>query len=370
MLFSTTRLSFTSAFVVLALLLCPARPAGAALQTDPVALARTMQAAFDRGTRNGWHYLDQVTYFSTVLDAGRAYEIVRRGDPNNTTLKGYALELATRLNYDPLINRDAAAWYVRVAAESLQTDPVRGEGARALLAKLDAEEADPNRLAFDADADATANAAAYPGDTLARIDQVDADLRAFAISKERRYRSLALARAAQADFPIALVPEDTNGPLWAAAGEAQRGLAGYDDADRAAARAMNSHRAAVKSLPVIGRVISHETHLVITAPADQYFGQTRLSPLGVRNEVIRIGRYLDAGWGEQMTHDAMYVVDALEDWRRQYPRDFELPRLLLQTTTMLTRIGSAEARSAGTRVRRILTVEYAGSAEARQLSAS
>jgi hypothetical protein len=370
--FSTIRRSSLSLLVALALLLPAALPgpADSLPQTEPAALARAMQAAFERGGRNGWHYVDQVSYFSTVLDAGRAFEIARRSDPNNVTLKGYALDLAVRLNYDPLINRDAAAWYVRAAAESLQTDPSRGERARALLAKLDAEEADPHRLAADADADATANLAAYPGDAAARIDQVDADLRAFGISKDARFRSLALTRAALTEFPIGRMPPETSGPLWAAAEEAQRGGAGFDDADRAAARALAVRRAALRTAPPGAPAISHAARLVMTAPADQYFGQTRLSPLGVRNELQRISRYLDAGWGEQMTHDAMYAIDSLEDWRRQYPRDYEVPRLLLQATAMLTRIGSAEALSAGARLRRVLTVEYAGSAEARQLSAS
>ena len=62
---------------------------------------------------------------------------------------------------------------------------------------------------------------------------------------------------------------------------------------------MYSHRAAYKGLPTIGRVLSHEAYLVITAPADEYFGQTKLSPLGVRNELTRIGNYLDAGWGDR-----------------------------------------------------------------------
>jgi hypothetical protein len=106
------------------------------------------------------------------------------------------------------------------------------------------------------------------------------------------------------------------------------------------------------------------------APADEYFGRTRLSPLGVRGEVTRIGRYLDAGWGAQMTQELLYVIESLDDWRHQYPRDYELPRLLLQTYGLLTRAGSTETQAAAVRLRRILTVEYVGSPEARRLLAS
>jgi hypothetical protein len=354
-----------AAFVVTA-----GSPAAAALPTDPQVMLKNVGSTFAQGARNGWHYADEVTYFSAVLDAGRAFEFVRRDDPESAVLKGQTLDLAVKLNYDPLVNRDAALWYVHVAAAALTGDPVRGEQARVLIAKLDAEEGDPARLAADADADATANAAAYPGDAGALVDQVDADLRAYAIAKDPHFRSLALIRAAQPRFPIGLVPDDTGTPLWAAATAAQRGEAGYSDVDRSAARAMASHKISSKGLKIIGRVLSHDALLVITAPADEYFGQTKLSPLGVRNEIVRIGRYLDAGWGERMTHDALYVIDALDDWRHQYPRDYELPRLLLQSYKMLARIDGGDARTAASRLRRVLTIEYEGTHEARSLLSS
>jgi len=354
-----------SAALALAVLLPTA--VGATLQTDPQALTRIMKAAYDRGAANGWHFADNLYYFSTVLDAGRAYELVRRDDPDNAKLKGYALDLATKLHYDALTNRDAAEWYVRVAAGAYANDPVRGEQARALLTKLDADDADPLRLAFDADADATLNVAAAPNDVEALLDQVDADLRAYLIAKDDRYRSLALLRAAQPSFPIGLVPDDTGKILWAAAQAARSGASGYGTAERQAAAAMYSHKASSKVIPTIGRVLSHNAYLVITAPADEYFGQTKLSPLGVRNELTRIGKYLDAGWGDRMTKDTLWVVDSLEDWQHQYPRDYELPRLLLQTYKTLARIASPQAQKAEAAVRRTLTIDYNASTEARGL---
>jgi hypothetical protein len=341
--------------------------AGATLQTDPQALTRTMKAAYARGASNGWHFADDVYYFSTVLDAGRAYQLVRRDDPDNATLEGYTLDLATKLHYNPLTNRDAAEWYVRVAAAGNAGDPVRGAAARALLAKLDADDADPVRMAHDADEDATLNATAAPNDVEALLDQVDADLRAYLLTKDERYRSLALLRAAQPAFPIVLVPDDTGKLLWAAAQAARGGDSGYSDVDRQAAVAMYSHQRSSKVIPTIGRVLSHNAYLVITAPADEYFGQTKLSPLGVRNELTRIGKYLDAGWGNRMTKDTLWVIDSLEDWQHQYPRDYELPRLLLQTYKTLARMDSPEAEKAEAGVRRTLTIDYNATTEARAL---
>ena len=367
MRFWTIPRKFRKLAAALALAVILPAAAGATLQTDPTALARTMKAAYARGAGAGWHFADNVYYFSTVLDAGRAYELVRRDDPDNLTLKHYTVDLATKLHYNALTNRDAAEWYVRLAAAADADDPVRGDAARALLVKLDADDADPNRMAHDADADATLNAAAAPNDVEALLDQVDADLRAYLITKDDRYRSLALLRAAQPAFPIGLVPSDTGALLWAMAQGARSGASGYSDVDRQAAAAMFSHRASSKVIPTIGRVLSHNAYLVITAPADEYFGQTKLSPLGVRNELMRIGKYLDAGWGNRMAKDTMWVIDSLQDWQHQYPRDYELPRLLLQTYKTLERMDSPETLKAEAAVRRTLTIDYNATPEARAL---
>lgn len=342
----------------------------AELQTDPTLLYNAMKASYDKGSAAGWHFADELDYFSTVLDAGRAYELRRRDDPQNLALQGTALDLALRLHYNPLINRDAAEWYVRLAARSYLNDPQRGVAATALLAKLDAEDTNLTTLAHDADADAGANVANYPGDVQALLAQVDADVRAYTFSKDGYYRSLALQRAAQANYPIGLVAPETAKDLFAFTDAARLGANGYSAGDTEAAKAIVSHRATAKSLRTIGRVISHDAYLVITAPADEYFGQTKLSPLGVRNALLHITKYLDAGWGSRMTGEALLVVDALDDWREQYPRDYELPRLLLNTYKTLDRIDSAQAHDAQVRVKKLLTVEYNASSEAQSLLAS
>lgn len=339
----------------------------AELQTDPTVLYKAMKTAYDKGAASGWHFADELDYFSTVLDAGRAYELRRRDDPQNLALKGTAVDLAMRLKYNPLTNRDAAEWYLRLAAQTYAADPGRGAAATALLAKLDAEDSNFTTLARDADADATANVANYADDAQALLSQVDADVRAYTLSKNPYYRSLALQRAAQPNFPIALVPPETAKDLFSFAAAARLGAFGYSAGDQDAAKAIASHRATAKSLRVIGRVMSHDAYLVITAPADEYFGQTKLSPIGVRNALLHITKYLDAGWGSRMTGEALFVVDALDDWRQQYPRDYELPRLLLNAYKTLDRIDSPQAHDAEVRVKKLLTVEYNATSEAQSL---
>jgi hypothetical protein len=366
---STTARSRTgnllAALAAALVLVLGARPARAALEVDPAQLYRQMKASYDKGAAAGWHLADQLDYFSNVLDAGRAYELKLRDDPQNAQIKGIAVDLAAQLHYDPLISNDAAEWYVRVAAQAYANDPQRGPAAQALLAKLDAEDADNGRLARDADADATALAHDYPNDVQALLGQVEADLRAYNLTHDTAWRALAIQRAAQPTFPIGAVPQDLGRVLFPMVDAARNAGPGYGDAEREAARVVASHRASTKGLAVIGRVVSHNAFLVITAPADEYFGHTRLSPIGVRNELARIGKYLDAGWGGRMTKETMWVVDSLDDWQHQYPRDYELPRLYKRAYDTLEREDTPEAKQQQQLVRRTLLVSYPSSTEAR-----
>ncbi len=357
--------SVLAAAAAVTIVVAPLLPARAALDVDPAALYRAMKATYDKGQAAGWHLADQLDYFSAVLDAGRAYELRLRDDPEDLKLKGTTVDVATQIAYDPLVSNDAAEWYVRLSAEAYANDPQRGAAARALIAKLDAEDASNAKLAYDADADAATLATAYPNDVEALLLQVDADLRAYNLTQDPRWRAIALSRAAQATFPIASVPQDLGRVLFPMVDAARNFGAGYSDAERADAKIIASHRASAHGLAVIGRVFSHDTYLVITAPADEYFGHTKLSPIGVRNEIMRINKYLDAGWGGRMTGDTVWVVDALNDWQHQYPRDYELPRLYKRVYDALGREDTAEAKKARSDVRRTLLVNYPTSSEAR-----
>ncbi|MEA2722168.1 MAG: hypothetical protein QOJ39_4032 [Candidatus Eremiobacteraeota bacterium] len=367
--FSTTARSpirkLAAALLAAFVLIVPLAPARAALDIDPLQLYKQMKSVYDKGAAAGWHLADQLDYFSAVLDAGRGYELRRRDDPQNIAIKGITVDLATQLSYDPLVSNDAAEWYVRLAAQAWQNDPDRGANARAIIAKLDAERANTATLAHDADADAQELADKYPGDVQALMGQVEADLRAYNLTGDVRWRTLALQRASQSAFPIGSVPQDLGKVFFPMVDAARNAGPGYSEAEREAAKVIASHRASAHSLPVIGHVVSHDRYLVITAPADEYFGRTKLSPIGVRNELTRIGKYLDAGWGGQMTKDTVYVIDSLDDWQHQYPRDYELPRLYKRAYDTLSRVGTPEAKQAQQEVRRTLLVNYPTSTEAR-----
>jgi hypothetical protein len=68
------------------------------------------------------------------------------------------------------------------------------------------------------------------------------------------------------------------------------------------------------------------------APADEYFGQLRMSVLGIRNELNTLERRATSGDRNvpAMSGKLALVDDALRDWRTRYPRDTWLPRFYSQ----------------------------------------
>jgi hypothetical protein len=348
-------------------------PAVAAIETDPNELYQTMRKAYDEGGKKGWPYEAELYYQSTVFDAGRAYSLFRSSDPAYAEVAQLAVDVATQLHYDPLINNDAALWYVLEASNFLilHGDAQHQAEARALQQRLSAGENDPKILAQQAAYDAAADVAIFHGDGDALAAQVVADVRCYNLTKDPVYRSLILEHAADPSTPLVRIPDPEYTQMFALA-QSALGDAGYDDDDRANARAIAYRREHTPELKVIARVsaIPHELRLTRTAPADEYFGNLRYSPLGIHNELVRIGKYLDKGWGYRMEPDALQVDSAVEDWQRQYPHDQTLPDTLLQTYRLLQRVATQKSGAAALRIRDILLVQYADSREAQQVVAS
>ncbi len=198
-----------------------------------------------------------------------------------------------------------------------------------------------------------------------------ADVRAWNLTHDVAYRSLLLQHAADPATPLVRVPDPEYGEMFSLATSAL-GDPGFSDADRAAARTIKYRRDHTPELKMIARVnaVPHELKLTRTAPADEYFGNVKFSPLGVRNEVVRINKYLDKGWGYRMEGDALQVDDAVEDWQKEYPHDLTLPGTLLDAYRLLQRVETDKTKGAADRVRTLLLVQYASSRQAQELTAS
>jgi hypothetical protein len=347
--------------------------ADAAIETDPVALYQTMRKAFDEGSTKGWPFGSELYYESTVLDAGRAYALFRPTDPEYGQVAALAVDVATQLHYDPLENDDAALWYVLEAAnyEAKNGDPDHAAEGQALAARLQDVENDPAGLARQAEADALENARVFRTDGDARVRLIVTDVRAYNLTHDPAYRSALLQHAADPLTPLVEVPDPEFGTMFAIAASALT-EPGFSDADRAAAQAIKFRRDHTPELHTIARVtaIPHELRMTRIAPADEYFGTLKYSPIGVRNELVRINKYLDVGWGYRMENDALQVDSAVEDWQKQYPHDETLPAALFDSVKLLQRVGTDATKLAAQRLKTLLLVQYASSRQAQDLASS
>ncbi len=363
-------LCFAALTAVLGLLPSPSR---AAIETDPTALYATMRKAYDEGTSKLWPFASELYYQTTIFDAGRAYSLFRPTDPNYALVAGVAVDVATQLHYNPLTNNDAAMWYVLEAAQYVAKngDAEHQSEANALVRRLTAGSEDPNLLAQQAVEDAQNNVRGFHQEGDALVTEVVTDVRAFNLTHAQTYRSLLLQHAANPATPLIRMPDPEFGAVFATAQSALTDPA-FSEADRSAAATILYRRDHTPELKTIARVsaIPHELRLTRTAPADEYFGNLHYSPIGVHNELVRINKYLDKGWGYRMEGDALQVDSAVEDWQKQYPHDTTLPAALLDTYKLLQRVETGKAKDVGARVKTLLLVQYASSRQARELAAS
>lgn len=346
----------------------------AALMADPQKLYAEMKAAYDKGAAHGWTYLDQEVYLATIFNAGRAYALQRPDDPGYGELNRLTVDIGSSLHYDPLVNHDSVPWYVREAANwVIKNDgsPDEVAKANALLARVDALE-DPARLAQLADEDAAANVKIYSRDPDARLQQIEANWRGWVITKDPSWRSLAFQRANDVYFPAANLPT-TWGPAFVdALKNAVHGADGYTEGDKTNAVAVLARIQRVNPLMIIGNVrsMSHGAYMTTLAPADEYFGPMGMSILGIDNELKRINVYLNAGWGNRESGSAVQVAVSIDDLHKVYPRDRDLPKLLLAVYKTLERMNTPDSLGAAQHIRSILTVEYQDTQQAKELLAS
>jgi hypothetical protein len=344
--------------------------ARAALVVDPAVLYDRMKDAYAKDAAAGWSFRAQMTYLSTIFDAGRAYSLQYPNDPNYAVLARLTVQIGSGLHYDPLTNHDGAVWWVREAADwtmKNSQDFTLVSQAQALLARVNAED-DPEQVARYADEDATANVRAYPGDVDALLEQVEANWRGWILTHDPAWRSLALRRAAAVNFPVAHLPTTWGNELVTAANNASTDR-GYSDEDVTNAQSFVTRLKAVDPLRVITTVtaLPHDVYLTTLAPADEYFGPLGMSILGIENELKRINFMLNYNYGNRESDPAFQVAKSIVAMQEVYPKDRDLPMLLLWCYRTLERMTDQQSRRAAGQLRAILTVEYQDSPQARQL---
>jgi hypothetical protein len=346
----------------------------AAFMADPDKLYAEMKAAYDKGNAQGWTFYNQQEYLSTIFNAGRAYSLQRASDPAYPQIKQTTVDIAAGLHYDPLINHEAVPWYVREAAawvERNNPDPAEQAKAKDLLARVDALE-DPVALAQYADTDANALVRQYPHDANALLLRVEANWRGWLITHDPSWRSLALERANSPDFPLADLPSTWGPAFLNAIHNAAAGAEGYTDADQANAKALETRIEQLPQLKTIASINaeSHARLMTTLAPADEYFGPMGMSILGIRNELNRVNYLIGYGYAKQESSMAVQVAVSIDDLHKVYPRDRDLPQLLFDVYSTLSKIDTPEAKASRSHIRAILTVEYQDTKQARDLLGS
>jgi hypothetical protein len=342
--------------------------ARATIQADPGTLYTAMKSAYDRAAAAHFDFLSQEVYLSTIFNAGRAYALQRPDDPALRELETLTVQIGASLHYNPLTNHDAATWYVRQAAVWVSrnsADPALISQANALLDRVNSED-DPEKIARLADEDAEANLAQYPADVNTQLQTLEANYRGWLLTNDTSWRSLALQKAAAGTFPLAHLPSTYGAQFLRTVDEAAGTGGDYTEGDRVNARAINTHLRELKDPPVIARVYSvpHDVYLTTLAPADEYFGQMGYSVLGIENELKHINFMLDYKYGNREAAQTVLVAQSIDDMHKVYPRDRDMPKLLLNCLTTLQRMDSPEAKAAAAHLRAILTVEYQDSPEA------
>ncbi len=361
-----------TAFLLCAALLTAPQRARAAFMADPDRLYSDMKAAYEKGNSQGWTFYNQEYYLSTIFNAGRAYSLQRPTDPAYAQIQQETVDVASGVHYDPLINHEAVPWYVREAAVYIEhnaTDPAETDKAKGLLARVDALE-DPASLARYADEDAAANIAKYPHDSNALLQRVEANWRGWLITRDASWRTMAFQRAAQSQFPIANLPTSWGPAFLAAVRGAASGDAGYSADEVQTAKAIVDRVDKIAQLKTIESVIaapSHERQMTTLAPADEYFGPMGMSVLGIRNELNRVNYLIGYGYSRQESSAAVQVAVSIDALHKVYPRDRDLPQMLYDVYSALTKIDTDEAKATRSHVRAVLTVEYQDSRQAQEL---
>jgi hypothetical protein len=342
----------------------------ATYEADPAVLYAQMKDAYAKGDAAGWNFRAEATYLSTIFNAGRAYSLQYPDDPAYGELATLTVRIGTGLHFNPLTNHDGAVWWVREAADWIERhseDTQLISQAQGLAQRVNSED-DPELLARLADEDATANVRNYPGDVDALLIRVEADWRAWLLTHDPRWRTLALARAAEPNFPVAHLPTNWGNELVNAANGASTDR-GYTAADVQNAQSFLARLKAVDPLRVIATVtaLPHDVYLTTLAPADEYFGAMSMSILEIENRLKHINYMLDYDYGNRESEETTQVANSIVSMQKVYPRDRDLPMLMYWCYTTLQRMSDAQSRENARRIKAILTIEYQDSPQARKL---
>ena len=83
------------------------------------------------------------------------------------------------------------------------------------------------------------------------------------------------------------------------------------------------------------------------APADEYFGPFKYSPLSIRTKITALGRSYRERWADDasLVHDALMVESSYMAWAQRYPNDHWLPPTAYHLAQLYQEIQTQDARN-------------------------
>jgi hypothetical protein len=90
-----------------------------------------------------------------------------------------------------------------------------------------------------------------------------------------------------------------------------------------------------------------QSHHVAVAPADRYFGQMKMSILGIRNSLhdLDIDLANNPQDAEHVFDKAAWVEDAMHDWQAKFPQDPWIPKYAYALANLYAKVDTAQAQS-------------------------
>ena len=92
------------------------------------------------------------------------------------------------------------------------------------------------------------------------------------------------------------------------------------------------------------------------APADEYFGHQKISPLGIDNMIrdTEMRENFNPALASRLYGSLATAEDALQDWARKYPQDGWIPKRAYLLSHLFWRMHSPEGDAAAERCRSVL----------------
>lgn len=96
------------------------------------------------------------------------------------------------------------------------------------------------------------------------------------------------------------------------------------------------------------------------APADEYFGRARVSPLGIRHKIFSLKDDLHHARSQpaSIQHDAETIEDALLDWTKRFPRDPWLPATAWNLAILYEELPGVDAQTHALALLRLVRDSY------------